>query len=96
VPAAPALSAPAAALQNRILREGATMSDDALIGVLKDAAKLTGDTDRAEVLLAFARQQTMTPEMATLYVAAAGGIKSDDERARVFKQPVRLRQGKGK
>jgi len=96
VPAAPALSAPAAALQNRILREGATMSDEALIGVLKDAAKLTGDTDRAEVLLAFARQQTMTPEMATLYVAAAGGIKSDDERARVFKQPVRLRQGRGK
>jgi hypothetical protein len=95
-PAAPALSAPATGLRDRILREGATMSDDALIGVLKDAAKLTGDTDRAEVLLAFARQQTMTPEMATLYVAAAGGIKSDDERARVFKQPVRLRQGKGK
>jgi hypothetical protein len=91
-----ALSAPAAALRDRILREGATMSDDALIGVLKDAAKLTGDIDRAEVLLAFARQQTMTPEMATLYVAAAGGIKSDDERARVFRQPVRLRQGKGK
>jgi uncharacterized protein YoaH (UPF0181 family) len=91
-----ALSAPAAALRDRILREGATLSDEALIGVLKDAGKLTGDTDRAEVLLAFARQQTMTPEMATLFVAAAGGIKSDDERARVFKQPVRLRQGKGK
>jgi beta-lactamase regulating signal transducer with metallopeptidase domain len=90
------LSAPAGALRDRILRDGATMSDDALIGVLKDAGKLTGDTDRAEVLLAFARQQTMTPEMATLYVAAAGGIRSDAERARVFKQPVRLRQGKGK
>jgi beta-lactamase regulating signal transducer with metallopeptidase domain len=90
------LSAPAVALRDRILRDGATMSDDALIGVLKDAGKLTGDTDRAEVLLAFARQQTMTPEMATLYVAAAGGIRSDAERARVFKQPVRLRQGKGK
>jgi beta-lactamase regulating signal transducer with metallopeptidase domain/uncharacterized protein YoaH (UPF0181 family) len=91
-----ALSAPASALRDRILREGATMADDALIGVLKEAAKLAGDTDRAEVLLAFARQQTMTPDMATLFVAAAGGIKSDDERARVFKQPVRLRQGKGK
>jgi beta-lactamase regulating signal transducer with metallopeptidase domain len=90
------LSASAASLRDRILREGATMSDDALIGVLKDAAKLSGDTDRAEVLLAFARQQTMTLDMATLYVAAAGGIKSDEERARVFRQPVRLRQGKGK
>jgi hypothetical protein len=90
------LSGPAAALRDRILREGASMSDDALIGLLKDAAKLSGDTDRAEVLLTFARQQTLTPDMAALYVSAAGGIKSENERARVFKQPVRLRQGKGK
>lgn len=95
-PETPALSVPAAALRDRVLREGATMSDDAVVSVLKDAAELAADADRAEVLLAVARQQTLTPDMVTLYVAAANGIRSDDERARVFKQPVRLRQGKGR
>ncbi len=33
----------------------------------------------------------MTPEMVALYVAAAGGIKSETDRARAFAQPIRVK-----
>ena len=59
------------------------MSDDALIGVLKDAAKLTGDTDRAEGPARACASADDDAGDGDALRRAAGGIKSDDERAGV-------------
>jgi hypothetical protein len=69
----------------------APMTDASLIAALKGAAAIMPDVNRANALIALAQRNAMTPEMVSLYVAAAVGITSDAERARAFGQPVRLK-----
>ena len=69
----------------------APMTDAALIAALKSAAAIDSDTERANTLIALAQRQAFTPEMVSLYVAAARGIPSEAERARVFAQAIRVK-----
>src|SRR5678816_3309521 len=62
----------------------ATYSDAELIDALKAAATMSPDSARADALLSLAQRYAFTPDMVALYVAAANGIVSDSERARVF------------
>jgi hypothetical protein len=66
-------------------------TDAALVTALRDAATIPSGTDRANALLALADRNALSPEMVALYVAAANGITSDADRARVFAQPIRIR-----
>jgi beta-lactamase regulating signal transducer with metallopeptidase domain len=86
------LSAQASALRDRVAFSDSPMSTDALAAVLKDAARIEGDADRAGVLIAVAERQALTPELVTLYATAAKGIRSDEIRAKVFAHPIRLKQ----
>ncbi len=88
------LSSQALAVRDRVAFDGTPMSSDALGAVLKDAARLENDADRAGVLVAVADRQALTPELVTLYATAAKGIRSDEIRARVFAHPIRLKQVK--
>jgi hypothetical protein len=77
-----------------VTRSGTTtLSDDQIIQVLKDLAGLPKNEDlaRANDLLELASRYALTPEMVTLYVAAAKGIASPAEQARVFAQPIRVK-----
>jgi multidrug resistance efflux pump len=94
-PATANLTGAAADLRDRV-SAGAPLSDDDLFGVLKRTMALPDDRDRSEVLLAVARFQLLSPDAVTRYIAAANSITSEDERNRVFKEPVRLKPGKGK
>jgi TonB family protein len=67
------------------------LPDADLIAALKNAATMPDDTKRADMLLLLARGNAFTPEMVALYVAAANGITSETERARVFAQPIRIK-----
>jgi len=69
--------------------------DMLLVTILKAAATLPDDTQRANLLLDLGQGYTLTPEMVSLYVAAASGIQSATERARVFAQPIRVKPGGG-
>jgi hypothetical protein len=69
----------------------ATYSDAELIDALKAAATTSPDSARADALLSLAQRYAFTPDMVALYVAAANGIVSDPDRARVFAQPIRLK-----
>ncbi len=69
------------------------LSDADLIAALKNAAAMPDDTERADMLLLLTRGYAFTPEMVAIYVAAANGITSDAERARVFAQPIRVKPG---
>ena len=69
----------------------AMMTDAALITALKATATFASDLERANTLLSLAQGYAMSPEMVALYVAAASGIGSDAERARVFAQPIRVK-----
>jgi hypothetical protein len=66
-------------------------SDADLTAALKNAAIMSPDTGRADMLVALAQRYAFTPEMVALYVAAANGIASDPDRARVFAQPIRVK-----
>jgi len=71
----------------------APMSDADLMAALRRAATITPDRARTDALLALSARHALSPEMVTLYVAAANGLSSDAERARVFAQPIRLKGG---
>jgi beta-lactamase regulating signal transducer with metallopeptidase domain len=67
------------------------LPDADLLTALRNAAVLQPDSARANRLLDLAQRYAFTPEMVTLYVAAANGIGSDTERARVFAQQIRVK-----
>lgn len=67
------------------------LSDAALLDALKMVASIKNDGGRADTLLDLAARHAFTPEMVTFYVAAAKGITSEAERARVFAQPIRVK-----
>ena len=67
------------------------LTDAELTTALKNAATIGPDAARADALLALAQQYAFTPDMVALYVAAAKGIASDADRARVFAQPIRVK-----
>jgi hypothetical protein len=67
------------------------LSDAALVTALKNAATIKPDTERANALIALANRHVFTPEMVSLYVAAASGISSEADRARAFAQPLRVK-----
>ncbi len=73
---------------------GAPMSDTDLIAALRSASAIVSDTVRADTLLALSGRYALSPEMVALYVAAANGIESESERARVFAQPIRIKGGR--
>lgn len=68
-----------------------TLSDAELTDVLKGLPSIMNDTQRANLLLALADNYAFTPEMVTLYVAAAKGITSPAEQARVFAKAIRIK-----
>jgi len=74
-----------------VLRIPALLSDAELLGALRRMASIVSDRARADELVAVAQANALTPEMVALYVAAANGIVSDTERARVFAQPIRVK-----
>jgi beta-lactamase regulating signal transducer with metallopeptidase domain len=65
--------------------------DAVLLASLRDAAKIPDDKRCADILVALAKDNALTPEMVRLYVAAANLIVSPAERARVFAQPIRVK-----
>jgi len=67
------------------------LTDAELTRALKDAATIGTDAGKANTLLELAQTNAFTPEMVALYVAAAKGITSDADRARVFAQPIRVK-----
>jgi len=67
------------------------LSDADLLIALRTAALLQPDSARATRLLDLAQRYAFTPEMVTLYVAAANGIGSETERTRVFAQQIRIK-----
>ena len=54
-----------------VVRSAPPLSDAALIGSLRNAPAFVGDANRADALIALAQGYAFTPEMVTLYVAAA-------------------------
>lgn len=83
----------------KLLREifsAAAPADSAIIEALKNVTAVKDETMRADTLILLAQRHGLTPDMVSLYVAAARGITSEAERTRVFAQPVRLKPGGGK
>lgn len=66
-------------------------TDVELRDALKAAATMSPDSTRADLLLTLSGRYAFTPDMVALYVAAANGIVSDSDRARVFAQPIRVK-----
>ncbi len=64
---------------------------DAEITKTLQRASVEPDHDRASALIALAIRTALTPAMVTLYVNTAMSITSEEERARIFAQPIRLK-----
>jgi hypothetical protein len=86
-----------------VTRSGANTADSTsalpdaeLIAALRNAGTMPNEVQRANTLLALAARNAFTPDMVALYVAAANGITSSAERARVFAQPIRVKPGGGR
>jgi len=78
-------------LTSRVSSVNAPLTDTELLDVLKGAASVKSDVERANTLLELATHYAFTPEMVTLYVAAAKGITSGAQQIRVFAQPIRVK-----
>jgi hypothetical protein len=65
------------------------LDDGVLSPLLKAAASVKGDYDRAEILVRVAKNHTLTAVTRPLYLAAADGIRSDYDQTRVLAELVR-------
>jgi beta-lactamase regulating signal transducer with metallopeptidase domain len=72
-----------------VLVPAAKLDDAVLVPLLKAAATVKSSYDRAEILIAVARHQPLTPATRPLYVSAADGIHSDYDQTRVLAELVR-------
>jgi len=78
-------------LTSRVSSVNAPLTDTEVLVVLKGAASVKSDVERANTLLELSAHYAFTPEMVTLYVAAAKGITSGAQQIRVFAQPIRVK-----
>lgn len=69
-------------------------SDNDVIDVFKNVSNLKEDSERASVLVRIARERPFTASMVSAYLAAANTIRSDYDRERVFRQPIKLKAGR--
>jgi hypothetical protein len=87
-----ALSEDAKKLVSRATDDKATDND--VIDVFKNISNLKEDGERASVLVRIARERPFTAAMVSAYLSAANTIRSDYDRQRVFRQPIKLKAGR--
>ena len=66
-------------------------ADADLLAALRRVATVESAAERANALVSLAERNALTPEMVSLYVAAASAIPVAAERERVFAQPIRVK-----
>jgi beta-lactamase regulating signal transducer with metallopeptidase domain len=67
----------------------AVVPEGIAIGLLKAAATIRGDNDRAEVLIDFARRHAVSAAARPFYLTAADGIRSEWDQTRALAELVR-------
>ena len=72
-----------------VLAPSARLDDAVMMPLLSAAAAVKSDFDRAEILIAAAKHQPVTPATRPLYVSAAEGIHSDYDQTRALAELVR-------
>jgi hypothetical protein len=72
-----------------VLAPSARLDDAVMTPLLKAAATIKSDYDRAETLIAVAKHQPLTAATRPLYLAAAEGIHSDYDQTRTLAELVR-------
>jgi beta-lactamase regulating signal transducer with metallopeptidase domain len=72
-----------------VLAPSARLDDAVMTPLLKAAATIKSDYDRAETLIAVAKHQPLTAATRPLYLAAADGIHSDYDQTRTLAELVR-------
>jgi hypothetical protein len=77
-----------------VLAGTAQLSETIVTGLLKSAANISNAYERAEILVAVSRKQTLSPAARSLYLAAADTIRSEHEQTRVYAALVRAERPK--